>query len=307
MTSTQNITSPVDIDADLMFSDNSLTHTVANSVVDIPLLMELGKDETYFIETKGDYAFVFLISGSLKITSMGEKIVDFFHDHVYLIPMGKLFEVHAQERAKFLLFHFSPSINLCLGKCPHDLNRHFGKHNFCHTSSGRRDGRITNLQLKGAMVSWLNSVLFYLENDTKNISVYEIKLREFFYVLRLSLTTIELDEFLVSYHCRNVGFRSFVFRHHLECKTVEELSEMIGISSSSAKRMFLEEFGIPPLKWMHEQRAKYIYRDLAEQKMTLQEIADRYHFSSISYLCVFSRKMFGATPLKTRKIINNEK
>ena len=66
-------------------------------------------------------------------------------------------------------------------------------------------------------------------------------------------------------------------------------------------RMFDDEFGIPPLKWLLHQRARHVYQDLVDSPLSLNEIAERYYFSSTGYLSAFCRRMFGLSPMKIRK------
>ena len=65
--------------------------------------------------------------------------------------------------------------------------------------------------------------------------------------------------------------------------------------------MFDEEFGISPLKWMLQQRARHVYKDLVDSTLSLTEISARYYFSSPGYLSAFCRRMFGISPLKIRR------
>ena len=80
----------------------------------------------------------------------------------------------------------------------------------------------------------------------------------------------------------------------------------MNLSLSSFKRHFNQEFGCPPLKWMHEERARHVYTDLADPSLSLKAIAEKNLFSSVSYLCAFCRKMLGNTPLQLRKAMGQQ-
>ncbi len=149
--------------------------------------------------------------------------------------------------------------------------------------------------------------MLYLHQSQSQTDLYELKVRELFHVLRSSYPKEEMDLFLLSFHCHNQGFRAQVFKHHLDCNTVEELADKMKISMSTFKRRFKLEFNAAPLQWMNEERAKHIYEDLGEGQLSLQEIANRYHFSSLSYLCKFCKRMFGTSPLELRKKIAEER
>lgn len=293
---------PIDVDADLLFGEWNPAKQVANSMVSLPKLVTIEKRSFHVFDVDNFYCLLFAVKGTAKAYVMCDEIEAILPNQMLLVPMGKLLKVETGDMPISLLcLEFRPSINLCMGNCPRTGNDASNK-----KYKGPRNKEldvITRLEMNDGVKLWLQQMLYYIKLTPKAMPAYEIKLRELFFILRLSMANKEYHKFLESYHCHNLGFRAFVFRHHLDCKTVEDMAELMQLSTSTVKRLFLDEFGLSPLKWMHEQKARYIYRDLSEDKLTLQEIADRYHFSSISYLCVFCRKAFGATPLKVRRTL----
>ena len=55
------------------------------------------------------------------------------------------------------------------------------------------------------------------------------------------------------------------------------------------------------MKWLLQQRARHIYKDLIDSDLSLTEIAERYYFSSSGYLSAFCRRVFGLSPIKIRR------
>ena len=109
------------------------------------------------------------------------------------------------------------------------------------------------------------------------------------------------DEFLRFFHCKHTGFVSRVFKHHLSCRKAEDLAEKLGVSTAVLTRLFEEEFGTTPLKWLLQQRARYVYRDIVDGNLTFTEIAELYHLTSPCYLSAFCRRTFGQSPSKIRR------
>lgn len=299
--------SPIDIDADLMFNEWEPSQQVATSLLHAPTLNTLAYKEVESFDVDYYYCMIFALKGHAKLISMkGDESGEVHEKEIMLIPMGKYIKLESADKNGFeyISIQFRPSINLCMGKCPRS-GTIYGN-TVCKVSRNKSEDQITTLNINEGVWPWIEQVLFYIKTSPDAIPAFEVKLRELFYILRIGYDSDKSQEFLSSYHCHNLGFRAFVFRHHLDCKTVEDLAELMQLSTSTVKRLFLDEFGMPPLKWMHEQKARFIYRDLADDTLSLQQIADRYHFSSISYLCVFCRKAFGVTPLKARKILTPE-
>lgn len=297
--------SPIDIDADLLFAEWDPAHQVANSLHSPPEIETIAANSPFVFDIDYFYCLIFILSGKGEFSAFEDEALCVEENQMLLLPMGKLFKFTARDcPVTFLTIKFRPSINLCMGSCPRSLET--GNRQYTRSARKKSEDKITSLYLNEGIDLWLKQMLYYIERNPNAMPVFEIKLRELFYILRISIPVKKRDEFLASYHCHNLGFRAFVFRHHLDCRTVEELATMMKFSISTVKRLFLEEFGVSPLKWMHEQKARFIYRDLADGDLTLQQIADRYYFSSISYLCVFCRKIFGTTPLKIRQKLNIE-
>ncbi len=156
------------------------------------------------------------------------------------------------------------------------------------------------LHQKDILIHWKSMLVKFIEVEEKGLNIYEYKLRELFYIFRQFYRKSEIEVFLSSFHCRNRGFRSFVYHHHLACQSVEELAQLMGFSLSKFKRIFKEEFGVSPLQWMNQEKAAYIYRDLKKKEYSMIEMSKKYHFSSISYFTAFCKKMFQEVPSKIR-------
>ncbi|MDO4692509.1 MAG: helix-turn-helix transcriptional regulator [Porphyromonadaceae bacterium] len=199
-----------------------------------------------------------------------------------------------------LSMRFNPSTHLCLGECPGNQGNHRKGGRKRKLKAGQ-PSTMRAMPMSSGVELWGKTIALYLKFPHIKLNVFDIKLQEFFLLLRLDYTRQMSEEFLRFYHCKNTGFRTKVFHLGYSNATIEELSKQFKLSPTTLKRMFVEEFGLSPLKWMMQQRSRYVYNDIMQQEMKLQDIADRYGFSSVSYLCQFCRKQFGYTPQQIRK------
>lgn len=295
--------SSIDIETDVLFADHPLQYStaVATSLRQIPSIIPLTRDVAHTVDTEDAYAFIIPLHDDLVISE--EPYLDkvLRKDQMLFVPYYTNLTLRTLSNdSTFLLFRFLPSIQLCAGHCPNSsqCGLDIDKRRRSVASDTQLISGTAFLQIHSPLNNWIQSVAAYISQGCSTLSLYEYKLRELFYLLRHFYDRDEVDKFLEGYHCRNVGFRAFVYRHHLDCRNVEELAEILNMSLSTFKRTFKEEFNCPPLQWMHKQKAVYIYRDLIAKELTLTEMAEKYHFSSVSYLCAFCKKMLNASPMK---------
>lgn len=292
----------IDIEEDLLFADHPMAHTtqIARGIEGKPQLLYLSKGNSMTVNTEDCYAFLLPLEGELYLEeppyephtpTNGDFLLLNYYTNLTITPV--------EGSAKVLLVTFRPSIQLCVGICPRIKGGCSSDHkNYDSTEELPLKSELKRLNVCSAVKSWGELVALYIEEGTSGLPIYEYKLRELFHIFRHFYSSCELSDFLASFHCKHHGFRAFVYNHHLECRNVEELAQLLEMSLSTFKRTFKTEFNCAPLQWMHKQKAAYIYRDLREQRHTLAELAVKYHFSSVSYLCAFCKKMLNATPMQ---------
>lgn len=292
--------------SDVFFGDAAFKQR-PTALVCLPEKRELTEPgELTVFRSQGYFMLLWVLGKGTHI--VGDEQGDIFThsgQHIYLVPMGGLLSLRVeQEPLSYIVFSFHPSRHLCLGQCPdHDANT---ASKSAPTYSGSSTGEkkvacITSVPLSRGVQLWCETVSQYLDYPHINDGVFDVKLQEFFLVLRIDYTRQMMDEFLRHFHCNLTGFRKSVFALGYLNATIEELSEALHYSPSTLKRLFVKEFGQTPQKWMQQQRGRYIYNDIMQREYTLKEIANRYEFTSVSYLCQFCRKHFGMTPQQIRQ------
>lgn len=251
------------------------------------------------LDSDDRYLLVFPLTEGIEIHEFPHDLPKTNGDEVLFIPSFHRIRMrHKSSEGQALVFRFFASIQLCEGKrCP-DVSS--------DASTGKDDKQsktyihTTTLKANDAVRLWRDSVVCYLKKGMKLQGLYEHKLRELFSIFWNLYPKSEIEPFFSEFHCHHTGFRSFVFHHFMDARNVEELAELSGLSLSSFKRTFKEEFHQSPLQWVHRQKAYFLYYDLVETDSPLTELADRYKLSSVSYLCAFCKKMLGDTPYAIR-------
>lgn len=134
---------------------------------------------------------------------------------------------------------------------------------------------------------------------------FDLKRKEFLYMFRAFYTKEELALFFYEGLYENVSFSCAVIRNYHSFPTVSALAESLHYTVSGFEKRFKKIFGVSPSKWLREQKAKEIYRDVCLCKLNFKEIADKYNFSSTSTFNDFYKTIFGETPGMTRKKQSN--
>lgn len=126
-----------------------------------------------------------------------------------------------------------------------------------------------------------------------------------FWLLRFYYTKKELAAFLYKVLGKAQGFNGRVLENYRDATSVKELATLCGMSLSSFKRQFAEEFGEPASRWMQKQMVGMIKYKLVDMDSPLLEIAEELHFSSLSQFNKFCKRNLGCSPGNWRKQMIN--
>lgn len=83
-------------------------------------------------------------------------------------------------------------------------------------------------------------------------------------------------------------------------KPIETYREELQLSSSYFHEIFKRATGFTPKQYVHYFRISQIKSDLLQTDLTVTEIAEKHHFSSIHYLSRLFQKITGVTPTEFR-------
>ncbi len=82
---------------------------------------------------------------------------------------------------------------------------------------------------------------------------------------------------------------------------VKEFAVRANMSLSTFNRRFKETFNDTAKNWLLLRKQEFVEHDITLSNLTFNEIAEKYSFSSTSYLVTFCKKYFGKTPNELRK------
>ena len=125
-----------------------------------------------------------------------------------------------------------------------------------------------------------------------------IKHREFFILLRRFCLREDLIMFLSPLIGKSLTFRNKVLEKYTQMQSgrVTELADLVGVGRKSFDKHFLNEFGIPPAKWMIQEKAKRLRVFLTEPGVTISDAMDKFHFNSPGHFNRFCHQYFKTSP-----------
>ena len=284
-------------DEEPLFTGNSVFKHQSAALISIPQHKQLGDGEHLYLKSQGDYYLIFLLSGKITTYMNGDQESQHFAaKSVIFVPMGTLLNIVAEGETSCITFHFLPSVHLCARQCPERPKKKSFQLPDLHKGKD-----LTVLPMSHGIDLWTCAIIEYLQYSLSDLRLFDVKLQELFLLLRMNYARRVQEEFLRGFHCKRSGFSCQVFKYHLSCRNVEDLASKLGVPPATLTRMFDDEFGVSPLKWLLQQRARHVYKDLVDSNLSLTEISERYYFSSPGYLSAFCRRMFGLSPLKIRR------
>lgn len=95
---------------------------------------------------------------------------------------------------------------------------------------------------------------------------------------------------------------SFIEEHYMEKIGVENIAKAISLSRSQTYRLFMENLGIPPSKYLLNYRLDKAINLVLQTKLSIKEIAFSCGFSNVSHFISLYRKKGAFTPIENRKI-----
>lgn len=235
---------------------------------------------------------VFIIEGRMEVRYDGEKHMEALPGKVFLLPGGKPVIGVAQENSLLLLCAFSNTLSLCSRFSIQQLSKDI-------PSDASADFYF--LSLDDRLSRFLSLLVDCLQEGLGCIHFHQIKREELFLYLRASYSKESLARFFYPILGKDMDFKDFILTHSHTNFDVKYFATQANMSLSTFNRHFKETFQDIASNWLLLRKQEFVKNDIIMTSMSLAEIAEKYHFSSTSYLVTFCKKYFGKTPNELRK------
>lgn len=235
---------------------------------------------------------VILLQGDIEIRYEIDKYFTPQLGYMFLLPKNKQITTFARKATTLLLCSFTNDLKLCSCFSIQQLS-HFISESTCQNPYC--------LKLDIRLQSFFSLLVDCLKEGLGCIHYHQIKRDELFLYLRAGYTKEELALFFYPVLGQNLEFKDFVLMNSRKIFDVKNFALQANMSLSTFNRRFKETFNETAKNWLLLRKQEFVKRDVALSNLSFSEIAEKYKFSSTSYLDTFCKKYFGKTPKEIRK------
>lgn len=255
-------------------------------------LMEIPEGHTVERRFLNTTFLVILLQGDIEIRYEIDKYFTPQLGYMFLLPKNKQITIFARKATTLLLCSLTNDLKLCSRFSIQQLS-HFISESTCQNPYC--------LKLDIRLQSFFSLLVDCLKEGLGCIHYHQIKRDELFLYLRAGYTKEELALFFYPVLGQNLEFKDFVLMNSRKIFNVKDFALQANMSQSTFNRRFKETFNETAKNWLLLRKQEFVKRDVALSNLSFSEIAEKYKFSSTSYLDTFCKKYFGKTPKEIRK------
>lgn len=222
---------------------------------------------------------------------------------ILFIPSGRNYSCKALAHASILVFRISGPIALCANYSIEKLYKESsesknGNDNTIYEPVTRH---LAGLEINARLWHFLEGITDCMADGLKCRCWFEMKIKEFFLMLRAYYPREDIRDFLYPILSRDTAFSEHVRTCWKGFRTVNELAAFMHMTPKQFSTRFAAVFGTTPYKWMQEGRARIIRHEITSTGKLFKQIAIENGFVSDSLFTRFCKTTFGKTPTEIRQ------
>jgi len=257
---------------------------------DLPLwtFKKIETNGTLSVEKPREHVILFVLKGKVEAASSNEAPIDVEQNEMLILPSitnTSIANLHSSE-SQILLCRFSLSSLFSDRKIVDEI-----------TLNDINDDPINKkLHFSKTISTFILLLYRYHEDKIETDYLMELKRRELSLLLFKTYSKQQLAHFFNAFLSKDVSFKQVVVENCQKVKNVQELAVMTNNSVSGFIKRFKRTFNESPYRWMQQQRAANILRDIKNGEKSLQELAVDYKFSSYQHFASFCKRHFKMPP-----------
>lgn len=241
---------------------------------------------------------VIVLEGDIEVRYGIDKHFSPRPGYMFLLPKNEQVTTYAQKSSTLLLCSFVSDLKLCSRFSIQQLSRYvigdISQEPYC-------------LKLDERIQGFLPLLVSSLREGLGCVHYHQIKRDELFLYLRAGYTKEELALFFYPILGKDMEFKDFVLMNSRSIFDVKDFAIRANMSLSTFNRRFKETFNATAKTWLLLRKQEFVRSNVTLSNLPFSEIAEKYQFSSTSYLITFCKKYFGKTPNELRKKALEEK
>jgi AraC-like DNA-binding protein len=241
---------------------------------------------------------IFFLNGKLKYRFRSFSEVYGAKGQILFVPAGGTFSYKVINSAELIVFRLHDHVQLCEN---FQIEKLYGIRQIEPGNDYEpRTKNLNRLEIKPCVWHFLDSLADYLNDGVKCRCFFEIKIKEFFQLLRLYYPKEEIHDFFYLILSGDTAFSEYVRQRWTRFRSVKEMAESVYMTQKQFSNKFKNIFGVTPHKWMTEGRANMVLNELTSTSKSFKQIALELGFTSEQQFSKFSRKVFGKTARELR-------
>ena len=242
---------------------------------------------------------VFFLEGEVKYQPLYGVEYEAIKGSMIFLPTGYRYSCFIKSDAMVMVFRLYNPVKLC--------ESYFAEYLF----NPQEPGFAINKSLKKIKMLDINPRIRYLidglidcvADGIKCKHYFDMKIREFFMMLRAYYPKSELREFLSMILSRDTAFSEYVRKNRNRYPTVIALAKSMNMTKKQFSKRFSEVFECTPYKWMKEGRALTIHHEITGTRKPLKQISMENGFNSVAQFTKFCKNELGKTPMELRMAV----
>ena len=243
-----------------------------------------------FVHNTPDNYMLFVLAGKMTMTFIQYQNKSFEEGDMFFLPRNIEFHITVINPVYLVLLKYNNVKYPCMEEAIRELTKKKAAGTFSWDK----------IQIKEELRRCIEELIHYRRNGLSCNHIYVVKSQEIFLIFKHFYTDEERIQVYYPFIGTQPVFAEAVMNNYMKAKTAEELAARLGYGIKTFRRLFKENFGITPYKWMQEQTAIQIKGKLIKKEIPLKQIMLEYKFTTTSHFIIFCKKHFGGTPIEIR-------
>lgn len=216
---------------------------------------------------------------------------------ILFLPAGGRYSYTAINNSLLVIFRIRGPIVLCDN---YSVEKLYGSREKGITYLPHTRRRFSVMDINTRIWHFLDGIIDSLNDGVKCKVYFDLKIKEFFMLVRLYYTKKDIYDFLYLILSEDTSFSEYVRMRWHRFRNVEEMAEYMHLTPRQFSERFKKIFAATPYKWMKEERTKIIRQQLISTNKPIKQVAFENGFSDLPQFTKFCKKEIGKTPTDIR-------
>lgn len=251
------------------------------------------KEEELWEDLQLGNKLILVLSG--KLISSDSRYTDCHirNKQILYLPAGSRSVYKAKEDSLFFVICIQEHTYFCDDYNFKDLDKDVPD---IMENTNYTERKFSILDMNENIEKYLYNLYDYLDAGVKCKNFFHLKIKELFYIFRWTYPKETLKEFFQDDLKGSNEFASSIMNNWYKYRSVGELATAMNYSTSGFEKRFKRVFGQSPYKWMTEQKARRVFRQIKNTDLTFKQISSEFGFVSLPRFYDFCKVNFSKSP-----------